>query len=190
LQSGYPEKFPAVLGNYSFFQWTVDDKGNGCKWCPEGGPENCGVHRQSPINLVRNVGEANMPYSKECLDWHWLQFKDDTCTWDDMRDQFEINRHALQIHVPTREDGKIDCWVQGEGRKFPRLDYSKGFPDWWWMQRTDIVMPSLHWQEGHQYAAEVTLAHFYEVAHSKNEVRFCVRSLQDFGGCCGCGNPF
>lgn len=160
------------MGNYTYFGWSIDDKGNGCLWCPEGGPENCGVHRQSPINLVRNVGELNKPYSKECLDWHWMHYKDDTCTWDSMKDQFEINRHALHIHIPTREDGTIDCWEEGLGRRFPRLDYSKGFPDWWWMQRTDIVTPSLHWQEGHQYAAEVTLAHFYQIPHDKNQVRF------------------
>ena len=99
-----------------------------------------------------------------------MQFRDDSCTWEDMKGNFEINRHALQLYIPVRDDGKIDCWQEGYGRRFPRLDYSKGFPDWWWLQRIDIQMPSQHWQEGHQYAAEVTLAHFYQIGHPKNEV--------------------
>ena len=114
------------------------------------------------------------PNHKECKDWHWMQYRDDTCTFDDMKSQFEINRHALQIWIPVKDNGKIDCWEEGKGRRYPRLDYSKGFPDWWYLQRTDISVPSQHTQEGHRYAAEVTLAHFYEIPHAKNEVRLVV----------------
>jgi len=98
-----------------------------------------------------------------------MQFRNDTCTFDDMRDQFTIERHALRINVPQRSDGDIDC-IQDGRRRYPRLDYSKGFPDWWWMQRTDIMVPSQHTQEGTQYAAEVALEHFYEIEHDKNQV--------------------
>ena len=147
--------------------------GNNCKWCPENSSKrNCGVHRQSPIDMRRYVGEDTHPEHKECLDWHWMQYKDDTCTFDRMKSEFESNRHALQIWIPVRDDGQIDCWEKGKGRRFPRLDYSKGFPDWWWLQRTDISVPSQHTQEGNRYAAEVTLAHFYQIAHHKNEVRY------------------
>ena len=161
--------------NYSFYQWAIDDMGNNCKWCPEDSAlRNCGVHRQSPINMLREVGVDTGPNHKECKDWHWMQYRDDTCTFDDMKSQFEINRHALQIWIPVKDNGKIDCWEQGKGRRYPRLDYSKGFPDWWYLQRTDISVPSQHTQEGHRYAAEVTLAHFYEIPHAKNEVRLVV----------------
>lgn len=87
-----------------------------------------------------------------------------------MKDQFTIERHALQIHTPQLSNGEIDCYSEEKGRRYPRLDYSKGFPDWWWMQRTDIMVPSQHAQEGVHYAAEVHLAHFYELEHYKNAV--------------------
>ena len=167
--------------NFSWYQWDIDDMGNNCKWCPEDSDErSCGVHRQSPIDLRRYVGEDTEPWHKECLDWHWMQYKDDSCTFDDMKDHFKINRHALQLYIPVRDDGKIDCWTRGMGRRFPRLDYSKGFPDWWWLQRTDIAVPSHHTQEGFRYAAEVTLAHFYEIGHSKNEVSYLHCYLSKF----------
>lgn len=65
--------------------------------------------------------------------------------------------------------------MKDDRREFPRLDYSKGFPDWWHMARIDISTPSQHFQEGNQYAAEVTLAHFYEKDHFKNHVRSIIR---------------
>ena len=94
-----------------------------------------------------------------------------------MKDQFTIERHALQIHTPQLSNGDIACKERNR-RRYPRIDYSKGFPDWWWMQRTDVMVPSHHTQEGFQYAAEVTLAHFYEINHVKNQVR-CNVCLSD-----------
>ena len=98
-----------------------------------------------------------------------MQYRGDSCDFDDMRDSFTIERHALQIHTPTYPNGVIRCEDQN-GRRYPRIDYSKGFPDWWYMARTDVSMPSQHTQDGRQYAAEITLAHFYEVDHFKNHV--------------------
>jgi hypothetical protein len=144
--------------------------GSACKYCPTGQGEVCGLHRQSPINLLRDRGVENGPHYKECPDWHWMSYRDDSCSWDDMKDQFTIERHALQIHTPQMSNGDIDCFTDNK-RRYPRLDYSKGFPDYWWLQRTDITMPSQHLQEGVRYAAEVTLAHFYEKDHVKNQVR-------------------
>jgi len=155
--------------------------GNNCEWCVDGGPKNCGVHRQSPINLKRDRGIENGPNEKLCYDWHWMQYKDDTCSWNDMKDQFSIERHALRIEIPTRSNGDIDCVENGE-RLYPKLDYSKGFPDWWWLERTELTVPSQHRQQGKHYDAEVTLAHFYEIPHHKNEVRpFCVYHCNSFG---------
>jgi hypothetical protein len=47
------------------------------------------------------------------------------------------------------------------------LDYSKGFPDWWFLSHTEITVPSEHTQEGKYYDAEVHLAHFYSVDHQR-----------------------
>ena len=99
-----------------------------------------------------------------------MQYKDGSCDWEDMLGHFSIERHALQIHMPLRSNGDVDC-VTGDGqRKFPKLDYSKGFPDWWLLSRTDISVPSEHVQEGKRYDAEVVLAHFYEIDHYKNKL--------------------
>lgn len=144
---------------------------NNCQWCVEGGPQNCGLHRQSPIDLKRDRGIPGHSNEKECPDWHYMMYRDDTCSWSDMKDQFAIERHALRLSVPIRPNGDIDCERESDGfRQFPRLDYSKGFPDWWWLDHTEITVPSSHTQEGKQYAAEVILAHFYEIAHEKNQV--------------------
>jgi hypothetical protein len=166
LQRGWPDKFPFLVG------W--DAGRNTCQWCPEGGPENCGVHRQSPIDLKRDRGVIGGSNEKSCPDWHWMAYKDDTCAWKDMVDEFSIERHGLRLSVPIESNGEISCVENRNGqdvRRFPRLDYSKGFPDWWWLQSTDISVPSHHTQEGKRYDAEVTLKHFYEIEHDKNQVR-------------------
>jgi hypothetical protein len=106
---------------------------------------------------------------KECPDWHWIQYQDGTCSWDDMKDHFTIERHSLKYEVPQLPNGDVDC-VQDGVRRYPRMDLSKGFPDWFWMQHTEIMIGSQHSQEGHKYAAEVILSHFYEIAQWKNQV--------------------
>ena len=109
-----------------------------------------------------------------------MNFEDGSCQWDDMLDSFEISRHALQIHTPMRQNGDIDCANSRGERLYPRLDYSKGFPDWWHLDRTDIKVPSEHTQEGKRYAAEISLAHFYEIGHWKNQVGYVTLFMQDY----------
>jgi Eukaryotic-type carbonic anhydrase len=163
VQSGFEEKYP-----YAFFQLPTESQ---CKWCPAvESNDACGQHRQSPIDLLRDRGIIGNENEKECPDWHWMQSRDDSCSWDDVKDHFSIQRHALQMEIPQLPNGDIDCIEDGK-RKYPRIDYSKGFPHWWWMQRIDIMVPSQHTQEGTQYAAEVILAHFYEQVDYKNKVR-------------------
>jgi hypothetical protein len=88
------------------------------------------------------------------------------------KNTFEIKPSSLRINIPTTDDGEVDCVRASDGeRRWPRLDYSKGFPDWWLMSHMDLSVPSQHKQEGVKYAAELTLAHFYEVVHGKNQVR-------------------
>jgi hypothetical protein len=170
LQDGYPNYFEFGNG------FSIAGDSN-CRYCPVAadGSENCGLQRQSPIDLKRDRGVIGNDNEKDCPDWHWMAYRPDSCSWEDMatKDTFQIERHALQVHIPTLPNGDIDCTRKSDGaRRWPRLDYSKGFPDWWWMSRMDVTVPSQHHQEGKQYAAEVTLAHFYEVAHPKNQVRF------------------
>jgi len=149
----------------------VDDEGNNCRNCREDGPYDvCGLHRQSPIDLKRDRAITGHTNEKECPDWHWMQYRDDTCDWEDMTDQFEIARHSLKLNMPILPNGEYGCQDEDGRRQFPRLDYSKGFPDWWWMNHMEITVPSSHTQEGKQYAAEVILAHFYQIEHVKNQV--------------------
>lgn len=111
---------------------------------------------------------------KECIDWHYIKYERGTCDWYDFQDQFEIMRHALRFSVPLLSNGDVDCEKDGQ-RAYPRTDYSKGFPDWWWLDHVDIQVPSNHVQEGKRYDGEITLAHFYEFAHEKNQVRCSLR---------------
>jgi len=170
--SGWPDKHESSIG------WELRE--NQCIWCPETG-NNCPFnHRMSPINLVRDRAIEDNPNWKDCPDWHWMNFEDGSCKWDDMEESFEINKHALQIHTPMRSNGDINC-ANAEGeRLYPRLDYSKGFPDWWHLDRTDVKVPSEHTQHGKRYAAEISLAHFYELDHWKNQVGYVTLFMQDY----------
>jgi hypothetical protein len=117
-----------------------------------------------------------------------MRFKDGACTWEDIidndrsihRNNFLIQRHALQILQPIDQSGNLQCWNDTLGGAiYPRLDYSKGFPNWWHLAHTSIKVPSEHVQDGKRYDAEVSLEHFYEVENYKNQVR---RLEYIFGG--------
>ena len=59
-----------------------------------------------------------------------------------------------------------------------RLDYPHGYPNWWFLQYTEIKCPSEHFQNGKQYGCEVILSHFYSVPSSnKVSLLLCPRSL-------------
>lgn len=159
-QLGWPDGWELGKG------WELEQ--NKCEWCPATG-NRCGEHLQSPINLQREVGDKSDRQHLECFDAHWIAYEDGGCDWEDMinnpwapnRNAFQIRRHALQIVQPVDEQkGILQC--QAKGRKFPRLDYPKGFPKWWHLSHTEITTPSEHSQHGRFYDAEVHLAHFYE----------------------------
>mmetsp|Transcript_28487 Transcript_28487/g.77135 ORF Transcript_28487/g.77135 Transcript_28487/m.77135 type:complete len:1149 (+) Transcript_28487:390-3836(+) len=169
---GWPDKHESSIG------WRLED--NQCRWCPETGNKCAQNHRMSPVNLVRDRAIEGNPNWKDCPDWHWMNFEDGSCRWEDMEDSFEISKHALQIHTPMRRNGDINCANADGERLYPRLDYSKGFPDWWHLDRTDIKTPSEHTQHGKRYAAEVTLAHFYELDHWKNQIGYVTLFMQDY----------
>jgi hypothetical protein len=185
LQLGFPDPWSTAVG------WNLVDKeycevcvdkiyvdNNNCKSCPAGG--DCGQTRQSPIELFRDRGLLNSPESKECPDWHHMKYQEGACTWEDLvdndesihRNNFLIRRHALQILTPVDEDGELKCFNASlDGRRYPRIDYSKGFPNFFHLAHTEISVPSQHTQEGKRYDGEVSLAHFYEADFpQKNQV--------------------
>lgn len=146
--------------------------------------------RQSPIDLFRNRGLLNAPESKECPDWHHMKYQAGACTWEDLvdndesihRNNFLIRRHALQILTPVGEDGELKCYNKSLGEyQYPRLDVSKGFPQYFHLAHTEISVPSQHTQEGKRYDAEVSLAHFYSVDFLENNQvrmsRFCFERI-------------
>jgi hypothetical protein len=82
-------------------------------------------------------------------------------------DSFVIERHGLRINMPISvSDGtaKMDCQIPGRGSRFGRIDFSKGFSQWWYLSHIDIHTPSEHTQEGKRYDAELQLHHFYSVS--------------------------
>ena len=93
-------------------------------------------------------------------------------------DSFQIERHALRINMPitVADDDTVtqNCQVPGKGSRFGRIDFSKGFSQWWYLSHVDLHATSEHTQEGKRYDAELQMHHFYsttaEVAGVANEV--------------------
>lgn len=159
-QMGYPDAWLSAIG------WEIDDE-----------PNNCKDYSDVPINDVPN-GHLQLPIDlqrkrePECWDVHWMSFYDGSCTWEDIVDNqhgashkhnFFIRRHALQMMIPTDDDGKLKCSPGPDGYPlWPKLDYSKGFPEYWWMSHLEIKTPSEWTQEGKRYDAEIVMSQFYE----------------------------
>lgn len=116
------------------------------------------------------------------LDVHWMKYEDSFCTWDQLidADAFTIERHALRIAQPitvyddfnddtdgVRDGVRLNCRIPGRGSRFGRIDYSKGFSQWWHLSHIDIHTPSEHTQNGNRYDAEIQLQHFYSVTASQ-----------------------
>mmetsp|Transcript_3904 Transcript_3904/g.6921 ORF Transcript_3904/g.6921 Transcript_3904/m.6921 type:complete len:439 (-) Transcript_3904:46-1362(-) len=107
-----------------------------------------------------------------------MKYEDSFCTLDQLvdADAFTIERHGLRIAQPitvyddiTEDvDGVVDgvrlnCRLPGNGTRFGRIDFSKGFSDWWLLSHIDIHVPSEHTQEGKRYSAEIEMYHFYSI---------------------------
>lgn len=60
---GWPDGYELGIG------WELGDR-NSCKWCPADGNHACGVHHQSPIDLLRTATETG--HDTECYDYHWI----------------------------------------------------------------------------------------------------------------------
>jgi hypothetical protein len=105
-----------------------------------------------------------------CIDVHWMQYHDSSCTFDmlDDMDAFTIERHGLRISQPFEQldDGtyRIACRVSGVGGRTGKIDFSRFTSEWWNLAHTEIHVPSEHTQNGKRYDAEIEMAHFYAVA--------------------------
>jgi len=73
---------------------------------------------------------------------------------------------TLKIVQPIQEMGndtyRIAC--SNEGRRWGRIDFSKGFSHWWHLSHIDFHVPSEHTQEGKRYSGELQMHHFYSVS--------------------------
>lgn len=98
-----------------------------------------------------------------------MQYEDSSCSWQDLttKGAFSIERHGLKISQPLEYGNggvnNIRLACPADGRRFGRIDFSKGFSDWWFLSHIDLKVPSEHYQEGKRYDAEVQLAHFYSI---------------------------
>jgi hypothetical protein len=60
---GWPDGWELGVG------WELGSR-NRCQWCPADGNHDCGLHRQSPIDLMRTAAETG--HDTECYDYHWM----------------------------------------------------------------------------------------------------------------------
>jgi hypothetical protein len=177
-KAGWPDDY--VMG----LEWKITDNGNGCRWCPKG-EAICDTHHQSPIDLKRDRGIIGSANENECIDTHWMKYEDSTCTWEQLvkTQAFTIERHALKMTQPleiTPEVTRLDC-PANDGRRFGRIDFSRGFHDWWFLSHIDFKLPSEHTQEGKRYSAEVQMAHFYSLGASDAGIDNQVRHTKTTG---------
>ena len=171
LQTGWPEKWAVSQG------WEL--RRNSCKHCPVGNSQ-CGTHHQSPIELKRRVALSTSNQFNICRDQHWMKYEDGSCSWEQLKDSFTIERHSLKLAQPIDFDGtfgdgyefRLDCpGPDGAPRRFGRVDFSWGFNFWWFLAHIDIKIPSEHTQNGKRYSAEVQMAHFFstEPGNDRND---------------------
>jgi hypothetical protein len=174
-QAGWPDEYLLSV------EWNIANNGNTCKWCPKGQGKCGSTHHESPIDLRREIGIEGDKNANECIDIHWMKYEDSSCTWEQLVDKkaFSIERHALKVTQPleiTPEVTRLDCPADG-GRKFGRIDFSKGFSAWWFLSHIDFKVPSEHTQDGKRYSAEVQMAHFYSLGASEAGVENQVRNV-------------
>ena len=104
-----------------------------------------------------------------------MKYEDSVCSLEQLidADAFSIERHSLRISQPVAiyddinqdidgvPDGvRLQCREEGIGSRFGRIDFSKGFSQWWYLSHTDVKTPSEHTQDGKRYDAEIQLHHF------------------------------
>jgi hypothetical protein len=88
-----------------------------------------------------------------------MKYEDSFCSLEDLveSDAFTIERHGLRIQQPIIVyddyaddldgivDGvRLDCRIPGNGSRFGRIDFSKGFSDWYVRRRTRSITAPLN----------------------------------------------
>lgn len=105
IQPGWPTNWD-VLGDFI----DLENRQNNCIDCSESVRDECRRHKQSPINVFREITSR-----RKCRDWHRMHFNKGNCIFDEMR--FEILPHVLRAYQP-RNGCNVD----------PCIDFSHGFP--------------------------------------------------------------
>lgn len=102
-----------------------------------------------------------------------MKYFDSSCTFDELmkHNAFSIERHSLKITQPVEHLGgdqyRNACRSTVNGnvnRKWGRIDFSKGFSQWWHLSHIDFHVPSEHTQEGKRYSGELQMYHYYSVS--------------------------
>lgn len=112
-----------------------------------------------------------------------MKYRDSSCTFERLQrtNSFRIDRHALRIIQPIKLGPNntyiLDCYKQP--LRWGRIDYSKGFMDWWYLSHIDFHVPSEHTQEGKRYDAEIQMYHFYSVSDEQAGIGNEVRTTSD-----------
>uniref|UniRef100_A0A7S3KVZ0 carbonic anhydrase n=1 Tax=Amphora coffeiformis TaxID=265554 RepID=A0A7S3KVZ0_9STRA len=136
----------------SFSPFIPDNITNTCTDCSSRNRGECQYHQQSPIDLWRNITS-----NRDCKDRHRMIFQEGNCKFEGM--DFEILPHVLRAKQPP-----VPCTDP------PNIDFSWGFPHPWLLAYTDVVVPSLHRQEGHQYDGEIVLSHTYSMDEADKRI--------------------
>lgn len=111
---------------------------------------------------------------------------DSSCDFETLREKkaFTVERHALKITQPLESTGAPDayqlaCKSPKGARTWGKIDFSRGFSQWWHLSHVDFHVPSEHTQEGKRYSGEIQMYHWYSVnatvAGIHNEVSHLVR---------------
>jgi Eukaryotic-type carbonic anhydrase len=181
VQTGWVDKWEYGV------EWQL---GGSCEWCPDdttsgGSPDSsCEKHHQSPINVERYVADESSGQFKECIDLHWMKYHDSACSYDQLvaKNAIFVDRHALRIVQPiVPGDGggnlthRLAC--RSLENSWGRIDFSKGFSQWWYLSHIDFHVPSEHLQEGKRYDGELQMYHFYSVSGQEAGVNNQVRVL-------------
>uniref|UniRef100_A0A7S2YLZ8 carbonic anhydrase n=1 Tax=Entomoneis paludosa TaxID=265537 RepID=A0A7S2YLZ8_9STRA len=138
------------------------------RWCPADTDHSCGIHHQSPIDLSRTKAIVGHPDFNQCIDVHWMAYFDSSCDFEILQDlnAFSIERHALKIAQPLEEfepqKFRLACKNEN-GRRWGKIDFSKGFSHWWHLSHIDFHVPSEHTQHGRRYSGEMQMYHWYSV---------------------------
>jgi hypothetical protein len=114
-----------------------------------------------------------------------MAYFDSGCTFDDLKKKnaFSIERHALKITQPmsSNEDGGRIRNLECSRNSYGRIDFPKGYSQWWYLSHIDFHVPSEHTQNGKRYSGELQMHHFYSVTGAQagvdNEVRAVTRII-------------